>query len=136
MDHEGAGNDIDGQIGHPHFAAALETKIDLGRIGMRVVRTDLARFPTGDGDVSFAEFPENVFNVLFRIELLFRLEVECPHCLLHSVHRPQAAWRGALCKGSNRGDAGRADRDQRVRWSAIAGLAWRWVNESRGKRRR
>jgi hypothetical protein len=46
---------------------------------MQVVRAGLARSPTGDRDVAFADNAEDFLDVTDRVEFLFGTEIECKH---------------------------------------------------------
>jgi hypothetical protein len=46
-----------------HHAAAFETEIDFGGVGMTMIRTDLARLPAGDGEIAVAIAAEDFLDV-------------------------------------------------------------------------
>src|SRR5262249_49957067 len=62
-----------------HGAAALEAEVNLGRIGMTVVRAGLARSPAGDRHIAFTGRAEDLFYTLFGVELLLGRQTESVH---------------------------------------------------------
>ena len=67
---------VDALLGSVHDAAALEAEVDLGRVGVTVIRTDLARLPARHRKVAAGFSTEDVFDVPARIELLLVTKIE------------------------------------------------------------
>src|SRR6185437_9461217 len=57
--------------GGPHRPAAGKTEIDFGRMRVAMIGADLAGLPAGNGNVAIGDFPEDLFDVVLRVPLLF-----------------------------------------------------------------
>jgi len=79
MDHESTRRDGDSFFWRPHDAATRKAEIDFSGMGVAMIRADLARLPTGDGDVPIGDPAENLFDVMPRVPLLLTLEVKDMH---------------------------------------------------------
>src|SRR5580704_5602524 len=62
-----------------HHATARDTEINFRRVGVQMVRTDLARLPAGHRDVAFANRAKDFLDMAFGVEHLFGVEIECEH---------------------------------------------------------
>src|SRR3974390_1641291 len=60
-------------------APARPAEVDLCRLGVAVVRADLARLPAGDGHVPAFDAAENLLDVVLRIPLLLAAKIENVH---------------------------------------------------------
>src|SRR5262249_44555562 len=69
MPHDRAGHTVEGAARGAHLAAALEAKIDLGRVGMTVIGADRARLPPRPRDAPPADLAENLLDVMLGIPL-------------------------------------------------------------------
>ena len=101
MDDEGARHDVDRFARRAHYAAALETEIDFGRVRVAVIGADLAGLPACHRDVAVPDLAEDFFDVFFRIELGLADHAE-------GMHR-NAPWKlpgpkSALRGGKNDGE--------------------------------
>src|SRR5215471_5284819 len=76
---ECARNDVDRLGGRAHRAAALETEIDFGGVGMAMIRADLAGLPARDRYVAFADAAENLFDVKLGVPFLLPRQTEDMH---------------------------------------------------------
>src|SRR5262249_42087779 len=78
-----------GLVGRAHRPAALEAEINLGRVRVTVTGARLAGLPTGDRYITLGDASEDALDMLFRIELLFALQVKTVHSSLHSSRQPR-----------------------------------------------
>src|SRR5262245_23765544 len=82
MHHERARLHLHAALGRVHRAAAAVAEIDLGRVRMAVIGTDLPGLPAGDRHVALAHLAEDLFHVLPGVELLLRFKAEHVHMLV------------------------------------------------------
>src|SRR5262249_50707488 len=68
-----------GLVGRAHRPAALEAEINLGRVRVTVIGARLAGLPTGDRYITLGDASADARDMLFRIELLFALQVKTVH---------------------------------------------------------
>jgi hypothetical protein len=60
VDDKGSGRQLDRLCRGSHRAAALEAEVDLGGVGVTMIRAGLTRFPTGDRDIALAGLPRTL----------------------------------------------------------------------------
>src|SRR5262249_46787690 len=77
--HERAGYDVDGPLGRAHLAAAANAIINLRRMGVAMIRADLARLPARDRDVALGDLAEDFLDMPLWIPLLFLVQIEHVH---------------------------------------------------------
>src|SRR6516165_12831 len=79
MHHECARHHIHRLRRRAHLAAALEAEIDLGRMRMAVIGTDLARLPARHGDIALPDPAQNLLHVARGAPLLLLAQIEHLH---------------------------------------------------------